>query len=272
MNWNLRHCARHGHATYRPTETALGAHLTAKTPVGQAWRCLRCGDYVVGEPSQSGPAAEAPEIPRGAALRDLVIMRLLAVDRGAKGLFLILAALSVWRFKGAQAGLSDLLSSELPLLRPVWAQLGWNIDNSFLIEKGKELLALDPSTLNLVILGLLIYAAIQSAEAVGLWLARVWGEYLAVIASSAFLPIEVWEIVHTPTVIKVGVLIVNLAAVVWLIWSKRLFGVRGGQPAHHAERASASLLTVQKSAAIAPPVTRRSRTKTKRRRVREARV
>lgn len=250
MNWSLGHCARHGHYTYKPDETDLSAHLNVHTSAGQAWRCLRCGDYVVGEPTGSGPAAEAPEIPRGRALRDLLILRLLSVDRGAKALFLILAALSVWRFKSAQAGINGVLNTEIPLLRPVWAQLGWNIDHSVLISEGQKLLAISPAVLNWIAIGLLVYAAIQLTESVGLWLAQIWGEYFAVIASSVFLPVEVWEIVHTPTILKVVVLVVNVAAVVWLIVSKRLFGVRGGQAAHHAEQASESLLNVETKAGM----------------------
>jgi len=254
MNWSLRHCARHGHYTYRPDEVELSVKLTVMTPAGEAWRCLRCGDFVVGDPVGTGLAANAPAIPRGKALRDLVIMRLLAFDRGLKGLFLILAALSVWQFRNAQHGLNVLLTSELPFLRLVWRQIGWNFDNSFLIKQAQDLMTVSSGTLNVVALGLLAYAAIQLTEAVGLWLVQVWGEYFAVVASSVFLPIEVWEIVHAPTVLKIIVLIVNVAAVVWLIISKRLFGARGGQAAHHAEQANASLLTVERTAGNRVPV------------------
>ncbi|MBC7596067.1 MAG: hypothetical protein H7288_19425 [Kineosporiaceae bacterium] len=84
--------------------------------------------------------------PRGRALRDLLILRLLSIDRAVKGLFLILAAFSVWRFKSAQAGINGVLTTEIPLLRPVWAQLGWNIDHSFLIAEGQKLLAISPQS------------------------------------------------------------------------------------------------------------------------------
>lgn len=248
MNWSLRHCARHGHFTYRPDEAELSKNLTVETPAGQSWRCLRCGDYVVGEPTGSGPAEDAPEIPRGRALRDLLLLRILSLDRGAKGIFLILAALAVWKFKATEQSLSDSLTGLLPLLRPVWSQIGWNFDNSFILSEVQKLLTLSPGTLTWIIIGLLIYAAIQLTESVGLWLAKVWGEYFAVVASSVFLPVEIWEIVHTPTVLKVVVLLVNIAAVIWLVVSKRLFGVRGGQAAHHAEQASESLLNVEEKA------------------------
>jgi len=51
------------------------------------------------------------------------------------------------------------------------------------------------------------------------------------------------------TVLRVLALVVNIAAVVWLLWSKRLFGLRGGGAAYHAEHAEESLLTVERAAA-----------------------
>jgi hypothetical protein len=48
VDWNLRTCGRRGHVTYVPDEPDLRARLIASTPLGEAWRCLRCGDYVLG--------------------------------------------------------------------------------------------------------------------------------------------------------------------------------------------------------------------------------
>lgn len=50
FDWSLRSCGFHGHVTYRPTETDLADRLHTTTPVGEAWRCLRCETFVVGEP------------------------------------------------------------------------------------------------------------------------------------------------------------------------------------------------------------------------------
>lgn len=251
MNWNLRHCARRGHSTYIPTDAALTGRLTVETPVGLATRCLRCGDFVLGTTVAAGLVAAAPKVARGKALRDLFIMRLLALDRGLKALLLILAAFGVLRFKSAQQGIDNFFTGIAPLLGPLWKHLGVNIDHTFLIRQSEAILATTPNTLTLVVVGLFIYGGIQLSECIGLWLARVWGEYLAVVASSAFLPIEIYEIVDSFSLWKVAVLIVNIAAVVWLITSKRLFGVRGGQPAHHAALASESILDTELDLLIA---------------------
>src|ERR1700712_5718735 len=60
--WELRTCGRRGHVTYQPQESDLADRLQAATAVGQAWRCLRCGDFVVGAPQGGGPADRAPLI------------------------------------------------------------------------------------------------------------------------------------------------------------------------------------------------------------------
>ena len=85
-------------------------------------------------------------------------------------------------------------------------------------------------------------------EAVGLWLLRRWGEYFAVIATCVFLPLEVYELTEKVTAFRLGALVINVAAVVWLLWSKRLFGLNGGGAAYRAEHSAESLLTVERAA------------------------
>ena len=69
MDWSLLACGRGGHVTYAPDEPALRSRLTAQTPSGEAWRCLRCGTFVIGPPGGNGPAVAAPQVRRGKELR-----------------------------------------------------------------------------------------------------------------------------------------------------------------------------------------------------------
>ena len=68
------------------------------------------------------------------------------------------------------------------------------------------------------------------------------------VATSVFLPLEVYELSEKVTVLRVGALLLNLAAVAYLLLSKRLFGLRGGHRAYLAEQHEASLLEVAESA------------------------
>lgn len=248
-DWELRACARHGHATYRPDEPELAAPLQAMTPAGPAWRCLRCGTYVVGEPSGSGPADHAPEVPRGRLLRDLFVLRVLAVERGLRAVLLLLGGYAVYRFQGAQSSINDLVAQVVPQLRPWGQRIGWDPDRSWIVRVVQDAVHARPHTLSVVIVALVGYAALEAVEAVALWSGKRWGEYVAVIATSVFVPLEVYELVHHATVLKLVALAVNLFLVVWLVWSKRLFGLRGGVAAFRAEHATESLLTVQRAGA-----------------------
>ena len=43
-------------------------------------------------------------------------------------------------------------------------------------------------------------------------------------------------------------MVINIAAVVWLLWTKRLFGLNGGAAAYHAEHDTTTLLAVEQAA------------------------
>jgi uncharacterized membrane protein (DUF2068 family) len=70
------------------------------------------------------------------------------------------------------------------------------------------------------------YALVEGVEAVGLWRERRWAEYLTVVATAGFLPFEIDELAKRVTAFRIGALVVNLAVLVYLVWSKRLFGFR----------------------------------------------
>jgi uncharacterized membrane protein (DUF2068 family) len=63
----------------------------------------------------------------------------------------------------------------------------------------------------------LAYGALEGVEAYGLCMQRRWGEWLTVFATSLLLIPEVWELTKSATVVKAGVLIVNLLVVGYLL-------------------------------------------------------
>lgn len=77
--------------------------------------------------------------------------------------------------------------------------------------------------LDLAALALLAYCALEMTEGIGLWFWRRWAEYLTAVATAIFIPFEVVEVIHRVTFVRVGALIVNVAIVVYLVISKRLF-------------------------------------------------
>lgn len=241
----LKACGKHGHVTYAPTEAPLAARLRSETALGEAWRCLRCGDWVLGAPQASGPADQAPVPPRGKALRQLTILRVLAVERVIRAVVLIAAGYGVYRFESAQTALRGSFGRLVPALRPLATQLGVDLDRSSILSAATKALHARAGTLNLVAVGLVVYGLLELVEGVGLWLAKRWGEYLTVVATAAFLPYEVAELLKSVTVTKLGAFVINVLAVVYLLLAKRLFGLRGGRRAYEQELRGASLLEIE---------------------------
>ena len=252
MDWSLRGCSRQGHATYAPDEPELRDRLRADTPLGEAWRCLRCGTFVLGSPHGGGPAANAPIVLRGKALREAFILRILAVERWIRALILAALAAAVFEFESTQTSVQAWFERELPKLEPAARQFNINLDKSGLVHELRKLLHSGPQTLHFVEAFLIGYALLQVAEGVGLWSLKRWGEYVAAVGTSVFLPFEIYELTKDVTWLKVVAFLINIALVIYLVWRKRLFGVRGGRAAFERERHEDSLLEVE--AAAAQPV------------------
>ena len=248
MDWSLRTCARKGHVTYAPDEPEYRAKLEATTPLGDAWRCLRCGCYVLGEPHGHGPAENAPMLLRGKQLRSAFILRALAIERWIRGVIIVLLGVAVLRFESTQVSLKQLFDRDLASLKPFFNQINFNVSDSGTIRLIEKLLTARHSTLNLIAAGLIFYGALQLVEGIGLWSLKRWGEYVAVVGTTLFIPFEVYELVEKVTVLRVVALSVNVAAVLYLLLSKRLFGLRGGHRAYEASLHEASLLEVQEAA------------------------
>ncbi|HEY2297374.1 MAG TPA: DUF2127 domain-containing protein [Jatrophihabitans sp.] len=248
MDWNLRTCSRKGHVTYAPDEPEYRAKLAADTPLGDAWRCLRCGAYVLGDPHGSGPAEDAPVLLRGKALRSAFILRALAIERWIRAVVLVLLGIAVLKLRSTQVSLQDLFEKDLHALNPFFRQVHFKVSDSSTIDSIEKLLHAKSSTLTGIGIALILYGALQLAEGIGLWSMQRWGEYVAVVGTTAFIPLEIYEIVDKVSWLKIVILLINVAAVAYLLLSKRLFGIRGGHRAYEQALHEVSLLEVEESA------------------------
>jgi len=64
----------------------------------------------------------------------------------------------------------------------------------------------------------LIYAVLCMIEGVGLIRHKVWAEYFTVTLTTAALPWELYELVHRFEWYKVGLILANVAVVLYLLW------------------------------------------------------
>ena len=253
MDWSLYRCGRAGHITYAPDEPELREHMRAQTPATELWQCLRCASYVVGPPAAAGPAAHAPMVRRDREVRSEIILRVFAIERVFRFLLFGAAAYAIWQFRVSRLSIVQAFDHELPIVRTSFRELGYNVDRSSLLGLFKHALRLSPTTLTWLAVALAAYALIELVEATGLWLAKRWGEYFAMVVTSLFLPYEIYDISAKFTWVRFALFVVNLALVLYLVLTKRLFGARGGRKAYEARLRSESVIddAAAKSAALA---------------------
>lgn len=251
MDWSLFSCARKGHVTYAPDEPGLRDRLMAPTAGGTAWRCLRCGAFVTGGPHGSGPVAAAPLLRRGKELRSELILRAFAAERFLRFLILGGAAYGVWRFTYDRAGIQRAFNHDLPAIRALYQDLGFNVSHSKLLPFIQHSFTHTSRWLTLVAIGLAVYALIELVESAGLWLGKRWGEYFALVATSIFLPWEVYELDQKITWLRIAALVINLLLVIYLAWTKRLFGIGGGRKAYEARLRTESVIEIEQAALAA---------------------
>ncbi len=80
-----------------------------------------------------------------------------------------------------------------------------------------KLFAVNPKQLKELSAGTFFYAALLLTEGVGLLMRKHWAEYFTVITTAALVPLEIYELAKRFTFVKIAVLAVNVAIVVYLI-------------------------------------------------------
>lgn len=91
-----------------------------------------------------------------------------------------------------------------------------------LVERAVSMLnGARPGQLKGVGLASIAYGLLFAVEGVGLWLEKRWAEYLTVIATGSLIPFEIYELVRRLTILRSLALLVNIAAVVYLIFRLR---------------------------------------------------
>jgi uncharacterized membrane protein (DUF2068 family) len=219
----------------------LDAIFARVDPAGTRWyRCLRCDSWVPLPPPEHPPRRFPPdraeiELPlRGKPLRDMIVLRLIAINRAFH--FLVL---------GALGALVLVFASNRATLRPTFYKViadlqggvvsGQSHSRHGLLHELDNLFTTSSAHLHELGAVLLAYAVIEGIEAVGLWYQRRWAEYLTFLVTTSLLPLEIYEIATRTTALKVIAFVINVAVVAYLLYAKRLFGLRGGAAADEAE-------------------------------------
>jgi uncharacterized membrane protein (DUF2068 family) len=243
LHWELLVCGVAGHELLgtdveriRPEDAVVVREMN-----GVRWyRCVRCDSWLPLPPPAKAarttlPEREAIELPlRGKALRDRVVLRIIAIDRAIHFVVLGLLAVAVFLFATHELALRDVFYRVVNAVQGTSS--GAQHHEHGVLGTAEHLFTLRSSTLYAVAAIAAAYAVLEGVEAVGLWYQKRWAEYLTFIATVLFLPYEVYELTRTISPFKVLALVINLAIALYLILAKRLFGVRGGAAAEERER------------------------------------
>lgn len=143
--------------------------------------------------------------------RDNRILRLIALFRFLKAFFLILGgigALNLMR-PGVMRHIATSLAAMPFVTRHEIVERGIATATHLPARRFEELA-----------IAAFLYAALFITEAIGLWLGKIWAEWLTIVATASFIPFEVYEIVRRFTVIRVAVVVANAAILAYLIYRR----------------------------------------------------
>jgi uncharacterized membrane protein (DUF2068 family) len=245
-SWELFACSLHGHRFVGLDAAAITPddHLLVREHDGLRWhRCLRCDSWrpftPPNDPQQpSVPTRAEIAIPlRGRPLRDRYLLRLIAVDRAVHVLLLVGVAVVLFVFVSHRHALQGDYDE---IMNSLLGSSGGPSGIRGFLGRFHKFFLYNPSHLDEIGFVALGYAALEATEMVGLWFAQRWAEYLTLLSTSVFLPLEVYELTTKVSFLKIVVLIINAAIVIYLLFAKRLFGLRGGHRAEEDRRRESS--------------------------------
>jgi len=143
---------------------------------------------------------------RGGAKRDLWIF-LIGVFKLVKGISLLIVGL----------GLLRLLHRDVAAVTEHWIEvLRVDPENRFIHRGLVKIFNVTPRQLRELSAGTFVYAAIFLTEGTGLLARKHWAEYMTLISTGLFIPLEAYEIHRHFTWLKVAVTLVNLL-IVWYL-------------------------------------------------------
>jgi uncharacterized membrane protein (DUF2068 family) len=144
------------------------------------------------------------------------LVRLIAVGETLKGLLFLIAGLLTARIAHAP-DLHELVASLLK-------HLHFDPDGGRAHRILAWSMGLSHERLELIAVGLFIYAAIYIIVGIGLWFDRLWAEWLVVLGTLIFIPFEIEHLFTKYSWVVAVVLLINIGITVFLanrIWQRR---------------------------------------------------
>jgi uncharacterized membrane protein (DUF2068 family) len=153
---------------------------------------------------QQKPGAGSATISRG--------LRLIAAFKLFKGLVLFAVGI----------GAVKLLHKDVAFEVERWADI-FRVDpnNRYIHHLLERFSILDARKLKEFSVGTFFYSALLLTEGTGLLLGKRWAEYFTIIATSSFIPLEIYELTKRVSLPRLIVLLLNVVIVVYLVMELR---------------------------------------------------
>jgi len=121
-------------------------------------------------------------------------------------------------------GVLGLINKDVVVIgRQIAATLNLDTDNAYITLALEKLGLVNNKIIVGLSMGGFAYALLNLAEAYGLHRRLRWAEWLTVAATGLLIPFELYEVWHRFTPDRVGVLLLNVAIVIYLAKHKELF-------------------------------------------------
>lgn len=184
-----------------------------------------------GEPEHAGAAAPPPgggaAPPSGGERAG--VLRAIAWYKFAKVTLLVAVGL----------GALKLLQPKMAIVLDSWAaDLGASRERRAVVRLVSLIGGVHPHRLEAIAIGAFLFAALFLTEGVGLWLGKRWAQYLTLIATTLFVPLEVYSLARHVTPPRFATLVLNLAVVALLLLHLRRHRAGGAAAAGDAGAAA----------------------------------
>ncbi len=127
-------------------------------------------------------------------------------------------------FASISLGVISLINKDMEVYtNQIVVLFNLDIEKDYIQEVVDWLTKIKGGTIIGISAGMFILAALNFTEAYGLHKRRRWAEWLTVIATGLFIPLEIYEVILDQTPVRIGALIINVAIVYYLAKHKELF-------------------------------------------------
>ena len=114
-------------------------------------------------------------------------------------------------------GLLRLVHRDVAATFEHWVELfRLDPDNRYIHGALSRVLRVTPKQLRELSAGTFVYAAVFLTEGTGLLMRRHWAEYLTIVSTALFIPLELYELFERFTFVRLTVLAINVA-IVWYL-------------------------------------------------------